>query len=335
MSEFATPVGRLVQGSVLRGNTKNRKGETLTDKSGNARTNYFLALAFPKTAAGAGGAWWNEGEFFASIYREGMRGYPQFFNPDGSCKKRDFSWKVIDGDGIDDDGNPNNQKAGFAGHWVVRFSNGFCPKLWMNGGYVVNEQAVKTGYFVRVFGDMKDNSPSESPGVYLNHSGVEFVAYGEEIVSGPDLGAMVRAAGAVTALPAGATLTPPTPQHSAMPNAGGPAAMPAMPGVGGPTAMPQMPAVQQQQPAMPGLPPMPGSMPTPSNLTPNHAFVQNAIGPGAMPAMPQMPAMTPPPPAAPVYAMTAAAGGFTREQWHANGTTDEQLLQAGYMIRTA
>ena len=332
MTDFASPVLRLVQGSVLRGNTKNRKGEPLTDKAGNPRTNYFLAGALAKTAKSAGGAWWNECDFFMAIYREGMRGYPQFFNPDGSCKKRDFSWKVIDGDGTDDDGNPNNQKPGFAGHWVVRFSNGFCPKLWMNGAYCVEEGAVKTGFFIRVFGDMKDNAPSESPGVYLNHSGVEFVAYAEEIVSGPDLGAMVRAAGAPLALPAGATLVPPTPQVSRMPVApGAPQMVPAM----APMAMPGMVAPLPAAPmAAPQMPVMPASMPAPGGIQPNHAFVQNVIAPPQMPAMPAMPA-APIVPAAPVYAMTDKAQGNSRETLIAGGWTDEMMLQQGIMVRTA
>lgn len=345
MTDFASPVGRLVQGSVLRGNTKDRKGNPLVDKNGQPRTNFFIAVAFAKTAASAGGAWWNEGEFFANIYREGMRGYPQFFNADGSCKKRDFSWKIIDGDGVDDDGNPNSQKPGFAGHWVARFSNGFAPKLWMNGAYCTIEDAVKTGYFVRVVGDMKDNSPSESPGVYLNHNGVEFCAYGAEIVTGPNVGAVFSQLGAPAALPAGATLTPPTPTG---PTANG---MPQMPG-GAPGAMPAMPAAQM--PAMPGgpgvpqfptaaaapipmpgapaMPAMPASMPAPAGVVPNHQFVQNVA---AMPAMPPAMPAAPAVPTAPQYQMTAKATGFTREQMHGAGWSDDALIANGMMVRVA
>ena len=48
----------------------------------------------------------------------------------------------------------------------------------------------------------------------------------------------------------------------------------------------------------------------------------------------QMPQMTPQPQMAapaPVYTMTPAAQGYTREQWLANGQTDESLIAAGYM----
>jgi hypothetical protein len=45
---------------------------------------------------------------------------------------------------------------------------------------------------------------------------------------------------------------------------------------------------------------------------PNPAFTQSAI--------------------APVYTMTPAAQGYTREQWIANGQTDAQLIAAGMML---
>lgn len=44
------------------------------------------------------------------------------------------------------------------------------------------------------------------------------------------------------------------------------------------------------------------------------------------PAAPAAPA------AAPAFVMTAAANGLTREQYHAAGWTDEQLIQNGMMI---
>lgn len=49
-----------------------------------------------------------------------------------------------------------------------------------------------------------------------------------------------------------------------------------------------------------------------------------------MPGQPA-PQMQMQPPAAPVYTMTQAAQGYTREQWLANGQTDESLIAAGYM----
>ena len=69
--------------------------------------------------------------------------------------------------------------------------------------------------------------------------------------------------------------------------------------------------------AMPGQPmQMPGAVPQPApQMTP------------APQAAPQMQMAAP----QPVYTMTPLAQGYTREQWIANGQTDESLIAAGYM----
>ena len=54
---------------------------------------------------------------------------------------------------------------------------------------------------------------------------------------------------------------------------------------------------------------------------------------GAAPAAAPAPNAAPAAPAAPAYQMTAAANGLTREQYHASGWTDEQLLAQGLMIK--
>jgi hypothetical protein len=53
----------------------------------------------------------------------------------------------------------------------------------------------------------------------------------------------------------------------------------------------------------------------------------------APPAPPQPPA--PPAPAAPSFTMTESAGGATREQFHAAGWNDDQLIAFGHMIAAA
>ncbi len=54
--------------------------------------------------------------------------------------------------------------------------------------------------------------------------------------------------------------------------------------------------------------------------------------PNQVPAAPTPAAPAPAAPQTPTYTMTAAAGTFTREQYHAQGWTDEMLLQQGMMI---
>ena len=327
--EFISPVGRLVQGSVLEGRTTDAQGKPLVVKTGpragQPTTQFFMAVAFKKTQP----AWWMEGEFFANLYNVGRQGYPQHFGPDGACKHPRFAFKVMDGDGNDNDGNPNSQKEGFAGHWVVKFGSSFAPKAWMNGAYTVDPQAIKRGYFVRVVGSIEPNIGSDVPGVYVNHNGVEFIAYGQEIVSGPNVGAMFAAAARPAALPEGATMVPPTPAVSAMPAPGSvPQMPPALPGPGG-MAPPQMPAMT---PAMGApvaapaqLPQMPPGMPAPGGIQPNHGFVANVIG-----TPPQMP---PPVQAAPQYQMTAKAQGNSRETLLQGGWTDDMMIAQGIMIR--
>lgn len=330
-TEFITPVGRLVQGSVFEAQTKDKNGQQLTIKTGpnkgqpTQRT--FIAVAFPKSQP----AWWLEGQFFADVYNTARQGYPQHFNPDGSCKHPRMAFKVIDGDGVDDNGTPNNTKEGFAGHWVVKFSSTFVPQGVMNGANLnpndpAQRDAIKRGYFVRVLGNMAPNIGSEVPGVYLNHNGVEFIAYGPEISSGPSAAAAFAANAYTGPLPAGATMTPPTP-----------AAMPSMPGAGVPhapgAAMPPMPASMPApqgvpQPGAPAaIPPMPAMAGAPAGITPNHAFVQ-----GAATGIPQPPQAVPPMPAAPQKPQFEMLNGFTREQMHGAGWTDEALI-AGNMMR--
>lgn len=339
--EFISPVGRIVQGSVFEPNLTDSKGNRLKVKTGpNAgqeTQNYFLALAVPKTQA----AWWLEPDpFWMQVYNEGRTGYPQHFNPQtGACQHPRFAFKIVDGDGIDNDGKSNAQKEGQAGHWVIKFSTTICPKGVFNGKYLnpqdaAEKNAIKRGHFARVMGSMRPNTGSDVPGVYLNQAGVEWIAYGPEIISGPDALAAFAAAPKPVNLPPGASMTPP-PGATPMGGPTTPAAMP--PGVmaaqsGGPAPLPAM-----GQPAM-----QPAALPVPAAGAPiaappgapNHAFVQNAIAPAAPPAMPAL-APVAAPPAQPVYQMTAAAGGFTREQYNAQGWTDAVLLEKQMMVRVA
>ena len=89
------------------------------------------------------------------------------------------------------------------------FSSGTAPQIWNANGSqrIVEEGAIKLGYFVQVFGSVAGNGSTESPGVYLNHSMVALSAYGPEISVGPDVGAAGFGQG--VALPPGATTAPP------------------------------------------------------------------------------------------------------------------------------
>lgn len=338
MTDFATPVGRLVQGSVLELNVpKDKAGKPKLKKGTNelASPEAFIAVAFQKTQA----AWWLEPDpFWALVYNTARQTMPTCFDAQGNCTIPRFAWKIVDGDGRDDNGRPNSEKEGHAGHWVVKFKSNFAPKLIHNGVYIDDKNYVKRGYFVRVFGSCASNAPSETPGLYMNQNGVELVAYGHEIKSGPDILALAAAAARPAALPAGASLVPLAGGPAGLPPASG---APGVPGAGLPppvAAFTPPAALAAHVPALapvagipsmapPGLPAAPGVGLPPAN----HAFVQNAVAGG----LPPLAAAAPLAPAAPVYAMTAAAGTTTREQAHAQGYTDEALVAAGYMVRTA
>ena len=333
---FLTPVGRLVQGDVFEPQTKDSvTGLPLTVKTGpNAgqpTQRYFIAVAFKKDDPAFPALW-------AVLDAAAKQDFPQLF-ANGQMQHPKFSWKLTDGDGVDDNGKPNNTKEGFAGHWVLKFASSYPPKAFYAGRYQPHEQiqdknAIRRGYYVRVAGNVTGNGNAQKPGLYLNFNLVELAAQGAEITSGPDASAVFGAAPNAQ-LPAGAV---------ALPSPGGsvPGAAPSMPGMTpapAPVAMPS-PAAPM---AMPGMAAAPAPMAMPAAIpgmavAPNPGFV---AGPGAAPAMPGMAAAPAPMamPAAPVPPapvagpqMTAAANGFTYAQLIAAGWTDATLRANGMML---
>lgn len=312
-TEFLTPVGRLVQGDPFEAQTKNMQGQPLMTQSGQPTQRFFIAVAFKKDDPAFG-------PFWQKIEASGKAGFPAL-NPlpfwDQNCR---FSWKVMDGDGVDDNGKSNAQKEGFAGCWVVKFSSSFAPRCFHANRYAPHEQiqdpkTIRRGYYVRVAGSIEPNANPQKPGVYVNLSMVELAGQGPEITSGPDAGAVFGAVAGV--LPPGAT---PLPMHAAGAPAlpqGLPGALPGMPVAALPAGAPPLNFAALAPPAM--------ALPTPMAVQPNPAF----LAPGPAPVgMPQP--FVPPQPAAPQ--MTAKAGGFTYEQYRSQGWTDEALRTNGMMV---
>jgi len=213
LNNFLTPVARLVGGDVFEGNTTDAKGNALTIKSGpNAgqpRTEFSIGIAIPK----AGETHWNQTEWGQILHQVAQQGFPTLFQQ-GQCIRPDFAFKVTDGDSQ----IPNKKnvkpcdREGYPGNWVLWFSNGFAPKCYTTGGEAVipdksHPNAVKRGYYCRVYGDVRPNNDMENAGIYLNHSMVEFIAFGEEIVGGPN-GADVFGNATVGTLPQGASASP-------------------------------------------------------------------------------------------------------------------------------
>jgi hypothetical protein len=190
---FVTPVGRLLQGDPAVGNTVDRKtGKPLTDKAGNPKTSYYLALGIPKTTNGQtirseqglliiG----NPVDLINMLRAEGKAGFPGLFDVNGNCVRQDFAFKYIDGDSTAM--NQDNKRwcdiEGFPGHWVFKFNTTLPIDLYdMNNGRI-NPQAspIKRGHYIRVLGNMAAGTDATKPSVFLNPSAVMHVAYGPEI----------------------------------------------------------------------------------------------------------------------------------------------------------
>lgn len=317
--EFLTPVARLVQGHPMEKQTKDMQGAALTVKTGpNAgqpTQRYFVGVAIPKTDPG-----WPA--FWSLVHQAARAGFPTLFDANGNCLARDFAFKVADGDRntVDRPGDrPNNQKEGFPGHWVLKCSSSFPPKVFYAGRYQPHEQiqdpnVIKRGYYVRVAGTIEANGNQQKPGVYVNLSMVELVALGQEIVSGPDAAAVFGGAPAA-ALPPGATPLPAggMPAAPAMPGNAGPAGSFAPPAAGFPTPPGASMPAPGGMPAMPGSPamPAPGMAAPQAPATPVQPHPGILAGPG-MTAPPAMGApMAPAAPMAPVAPMAPQAPAAT------------------------
>lgn len=293
---ITSPVGRIVMGSLYDPSTTDAEGKPLVVKTGpnagQARVNYFFALAIPKGAE----PHWAHTPWGQQIWAIGNQAHPN------AAQSPAFAWKIEDGDSQipNKKGRKPCDNEGWRGHWILKFSGGFAPKVYQqeDAGYVqvMQKDFCKPGYFVEVAFSADGNGSTSQPGVYLNHSMVCFRAYGAEISFGPD----VSSAGfGQSALPAGASMTPPA----------------------GAIPMPQA-----QAPAAYAPPAVPG-MPAPIPVTPNPAFVQ--VPP---PAAPMAPPPAPPAPMAPVRQMTAAANGATYEAYVAAGWNDAQLVANGLLV---
>ena len=308
---ITSPVGRIVMGSLYDPSTTDAEGKPLVVKTGpNAgqpRVNYFFALAIPKGTE----PHWAHTAWGQQIWAVGNQAFPN------AAQSPAFAWKIEDGDSQipNKKGRKPCQNEGWPGHWILKFSGGFAPKVYQQEGagyvQVMQKDFCKPGYFVEVAFSVEGNGSQSQPGVYLNHSMVCFRAYGPEISFGPD----VASAGFGAApLPAGASMTP---LAGAIPMPQAPAAAPTMPL---PPGLPQVPGVAPAPLPQGGFAPMPSApapgAPAPIPVTPNPGFVQ----------------VPPPAPAAPVRQMTAAAQGIPYESYVAQGWTDAQLVQNGLML---
>lgn len=332
---FTSPCGRLVQGDAFEPQMTDQQGNPRVVKTGpragQPSPQFYLGVAIPKNDP----QW---PAFWALIDRVSRQEWPGLFpDPNAGCVNPKFSYKVVDGDGYDDNGKHNATKEGFANCWVLRVTSGFAPAVHHVNQYAANQRVtdknqLKRGYYVRVSGTAKTNDNTQKPGLYLNVDLVEIAGFGPEITSGPDAAAVFAAAGAVI-LPPGASATPILPSGGPGPGGAPPPPPYAAPGPGAPPAPPPPYAAPGGAPPLPpagpgGAPSYPPPAPTPG--APGPAYATPITSPSNYVAPP--PAPPAPPPPAPARQMTAAAQGQPYEAYIALGWTDETLRQHGMMV---
>lgn len=200
------PVGRLVGGDpyTLKDTDSEGKPRVIMTgpNAGKAKAECYLAVAIPKIA---GHTHWGQTDWGAKIYASATAAWPS-----GQYQTPTFAWKIVDGDSAipNRNGTVPNKREGYPGHWVVSFTGSFLPPIYNADGSqrIETPGAVKTGYYVQVFGNIASNESSKSPGIYMNYSMIALAGYGPEITYGPDASAV----GFGGALPPGASAVPVT-----------------------------------------------------------------------------------------------------------------------------
>ena len=188
-------VGRIVQGDPWVPNTTDTDGQPRVIKNGpNAgqpNPQYVICVAYPKMdPQNPSQPNPHFAQFLQDLDSISRTSWPQFYPNGGPCVNPNFSNKVRDGDGIDANGRSNATKEGFAGCWVVTYSNSSAPKIYQKqGGAMVlttDPRTLKRGDYVRVQGDICSNESTQRPGMYVNLKQIEIIAPGAEITSGMD-----------------------------------------------------------------------------------------------------------------------------------------------------
>lgn len=328
--EKLSPVGRLVGGSPIKGyqDTDDKTGVKLFNEDGTPKMSYIAMLAIEK----ANPEWQ---ELYTQLWNEGRGAFPHLFDAaSGACVRPDFSWKITDGDGVDKNGKKHSEKDGYAGCMVLKVESNYPFTCYDQGNFPITDEAiVYRGCYIRVAMKCQGNNATgnQVPGIKIYPQALQLVGHGQRISGGVDAATVFAAPLTAGYVPAGMSATPlagsAPPVQQAAPMQMQPAPMGQQPQ----QAAPQMaPAPLQAAPQMVPV----QTAPAPLQVAqPDQAFVNQALGQQQAPQMGAPLTMAPQMQVQPQYQMTAAAGGHSREAWHANGNTDEQLIAAGMMIR--
>lgn len=304
------PAGRLIVGDLYKGSSTDDKGQPRVVKNGPNKgqplTQFFIGVAIPK----AGEQHWSQTPWGQTILAVGAQAFPNIYqNPT-------FAWKIDDGDSTvpNKKGRKPADMEGARGHWIVKFTSGYAPKVAAQTSPGVFQELtggeVKVGYWIQVSANVAGNNSAESPGVYLNHSAVLFVKTDAEIRQGIDVASAFAGAQVSQGLP--------TPGAAALPFT--PTALP-------PTAVPAAAALPPT-----AVVPNPGFLAGPAGGLPTAAGAAGLpVAAAVPPAAPVVPAM-PTAPSGPQMTAKGLATGFTVHQFLSNGWSEAQMRSEGYIL---
>lgn len=253
MPDILFPAGRMVGGNLdkLFPVMDKKTNQQRIGKDNLPMFDCSVACAIPKTHAAER---WQDTPWGQVIHQTGAAAHPNL------VASPSFSWKITDGDSPlpNKKGKRPCDQAGYPGHWVLWFSQGWLPKRVNSDGTVeLPAGAIVPGFYIQVFGSVEGNKlvPDGTPGVYLNPIAVALVGEGERLVTDVDT-TKVGFGGA--ALPAGAK-----PVTAAAPQFAAPAPTPAAP----PPAHAPNPSILQ------GAPPPAHVMTAKAGGAPYEAFI--------------------------------------------------------------
>lgn len=336
---LTSPRGRFVQGDAFEAQTTDQQGAPLTIKTGpNAgqpTKRWFMAVAYLKTDPATLPYLMQIAGYAAQCWPSMFPNGAQQLGPAFGCTHPRFSMKIMDGDGVDDNGKQNRDKPGFAGCWIVKYSTSIqAPGIWQEPNFdemarINDPRQLPRGYYVRVSHTIQSNDNDQRPGLYVNLDKVAISAdqNGAEVIQSGPTAAEAFGGGTPTS-----TATPP-------PAPGAPAAGGIVPNPGVDLAAYRAAGWTDDQlvqhghatrvaaAPLPVTPPPAPPAPTPGVSTPP--------APAAPPVTPS-PSSPPPPPYNGYMqpqgrTMLPAANGATYESMIAAGWTDAMLVQHGMM----
>ena len=181
MPDILFPAGRMVGGNLDKLFPRtDAAGKPKVAHDGKPEMQCSFGYAIPKT----GEAHWNQTAWGKIIHDTGAAAHPALVTSPA------FSWKVTDGDSPlpNKKGKRPCDQTGYAGHWVIWFSQGWLPSKWLVQGETrtqIGEGIIHPGDYIQVFGTVAGNKlvPNGTPGVYLNPVHVAMLGEGERIAA--------------------------------------------------------------------------------------------------------------------------------------------------------